>query len=351
MVKQIPLVPLLERFISETANGRRRKPNGERIKPKSVNNYRHALQHLQAYEAARHTTVQLTTNIRNNHRLIIRERNYWKQFYRDFSHYLLFEKGFYDNFTGSVFKTLKCFFRYLKSEKYLLIQDCYERFYVRKEDIRVIALLPEQYCFLILDKPFEESLPASLKRCKDLFIFGCTAALRYSDLRSLLVRNVEHRCGQFFLVFTSPKTGTPVQVKLPSFAVDIYRKYARNKKPQAKLFPTIATVNFNKHLKNLGAKAGWTEVTGKERTRNGVRQELKNGGRSFRFCDQMASHLMRKTGITVLLMLGLPEYLVRKISGHSSGSKEFFRYVNFAQSHITDEIDKAHQKLLALYKA
>ncbi|MBD0288071.1 MAG: hypothetical protein ICV79_21995 [Flavisolibacter sp.] len=59
---------------------------------------------------------------------------------------------------------------------------------------------------------------------------------------------------------------------------------------------------------------------------------------------------MRKTGITVLLMLGMPEYLVRKISGHASHSKEFFRYVNFAQSYITDELDKAHQKLLSLYK-
>jgi len=59
---------------------------------------------------------------------------------------------------------------------------------------------------------------------------------------------------------------------------------------------------------------------------------------------------MRKTGITLLLMLDMPEYLVRKISGHSSNSKEFYRYVNFAQAHITGALDKAHQKLLSLYR-
>jgi hypothetical protein len=59
---------------------------------------------------------------------------------------------------------------------------------------------------------------------------------------------------------------------------------------------------------------------------------------------------MRRTGITVLLMLGMQEYLVRKISGHAAHSKEFFRYVHVAQSHLTDEIDKAHQKLIALYQ-
>jgi hypothetical protein len=57
---------------------------------------------------------------------------------------------------------------------------------------------------------------------------------------------------------------------------------------------------------------------------------------------------MRRTGITVLLMLGMPEYLVRKISGHSAHSKSFFRYVNFAQSYITDEISKVHLQLFQM---
>jgi hypothetical protein len=349
MVKQLPIVPLLEQFIKESSNGRRRKINGERLKDRTIDMYRHALRHVKAFEADRQTTVQLTINIRNNHRLIIRERNYWKTFYREFSDYLLYEKGFYDNFVGSLFKVLKCFFRYLRNEKYLLIQECHERFYVRKEEIRVIALLPEQYCFLILDKAFENRLPLRLRQCKDLFVFGCTAALRYSDLRSLLVRNIEKRCGHHFLVFNSQKTGTPVQVKLPAFAVDIFLRYARYKTAHSRLFPAITATNFNKRLKDLGERAGWTEGIGKERTKNGVRQEVKKGTGCYRFCDQLSSHLMRKTGITVLLMLGMPEYLVRKISGHSSGSKEFFRYVNFAQSYITDELDKAHQKLLSLY--
>jgi hypothetical protein len=70
----------------------------------------------------------------------------------------------------------------------------------------------------------------------------------------------------------------------------------------------------------------------------------------FRFCDQLSSHVMRRTGITLLLMLGMPEYMVRKVSGHTAHSREFFRYVNFAQSYVTEEIDKVHQKLLSLYQ-
>lgn len=352
MVRQILLVPLLEQFICESRNGKRRKRNGERLKQNTVDNYCETLKLLVEYEAYLKTPFYITINIRNNQRLIIRERNYWKAFYQGFTDYLLYHKGFYDNYTGSIFKMLKCFFRYLKYEKYLLIQECYETFYVRKEDIRVIALLPEQYCFLILDKAFEAKLTIAQKQCKDLFVFGCTAAMRYSDLCKLHVKDVEFRCGHFYLHYTSQKTGTPIQVKLPAFAVDIYKKYARYKKPKQRLFPSAAAVNFDKRLKAIGQKAGWTEVTGKLRTKNGAHQEVKRLDKQlYRFCDQLSSHLMRKTGITVLLMLGMPEHLVRKISGHSSGSKEFFRYVNFAQSYITDELDKVHQKLLALYRA
>ncbi len=45
-------------------------------------------------------------------------------------------------------------------------------------------------------------------------------------------------------------------------------------------------------------------------------------------------------------MLGMPEYLVRRISGHSTDSESFSRYVNFSQAYITDEINNVHRQLL-----
>lgn len=184
-----------------------------------------------------------------------------------------------------------------------------------------------------------------------MFVFGCTAAMRHSDLINLKVKDIEIKCGQYFLVYRSIKTGTPVSVKLPHFAIDIFKKYSRRKKPQQRLFLYLSRTNFNIHLKKIAAKAGWTERIGKYKCRNGKVIEQKTSTRNiYRFCDLLGSHTMRRTGITVLLMLGMPEYLVRKISGHAAHSKEFFRYVHVAQSYITDEIDKAHHKLLSLYQ-
>ena len=64
-----------------------------------------------------------------------------------------------------------------------------------------------------------------------------------------------------------------------------------------------------------------------------------------RFCDKMSSHMMRRTAITTLLILGMPEHLVRKISGHSHASTSFNRYVHYAQAYMDKEIEKVYSKL------
>lgn len=346
MVKELLLVPLFEQFIKESRNGKRRKHNGERILPQTIKNYEYVLKLLQEYETCRQEQVRITIGIGNNQRRLLQERKYWKDFYRHFSDYLYEQKGCYDNFTGSVFKILKCLLRYQRQEKYLALPAGIENFYVHKEDIRIISLLPEQFRLLVLDQAFEATLTPAQKRCKDYFVFGCTAALRYSDLMNLCVRDVECQNEHYFLVYRSLKTDTPVSVKLPDYAVHIYKAYATGKPPQQKLFPYLSKVNFNKNLRRLGSRAGWTGLIGKYRTRNGRVLELKKGTGLFRFCDQLSSHSMRRTGITLLLMLGMPEYLVRKVSGHAAHSRSFSRYVYLAQSFISEELTKAHQKLL-----
>jgi integrase len=55
--------------------------------------------------------------------------------------------------------------------------------------------------------------------------------------------------------------------------------------------------------------------------------------------------MMRRTAITTMLILGMPEHLVRKVSGHSHASSSFNRYVHYAQSYMDKEISKVHDKL------
>jgi integrase len=348
MVKKILLANEFQKFINATKSGKRCKLSGEKIKPSTIENYRNVLKLLREFELYTSQELIIFCNTGKNVSNLQREKRYWDNFYREFTHFLYRTKGCHDNFCGHVFKIIKCFFRYLKKEKLINLNSFYEKFFVKREDIRIISLLPEQLSFLILDKAFHEQLKPTLRRTKNMFVFGCITALRFSDLMNLRVRNVEKINADYFLNYTSLKTATPVKTKLPLFAADIFYSFARKKHLNAKVFPAIALTNFNKHLKKIAAIAGWTTPIGKYRRVNGQPLERKNNNRIYRFCDLLSSHVMRKTGITFLLMLGLPEYLVRKVSGHAAHSPSFFRYVNFAQSFMNDELNRAHKNLLDL---
>ena len=68
--------------------------------------------------------------------------------------------------------------------------------------------------------------------------------------------------------------------------------------------------------------------------------------KQYRFCDLISSHIMRRTAITTMLMLGMKEHIVKQISGHTNNSKSFYRYVNFAQSYLDNEMDMVFDKLV-----
>lgn len=348
MVKELLLLPLFRQFIKDTQNGKRRQPNGELIKPQTIANYGYVLHNLIEYEKHGNPPLRIKTNIRNNQRLLLQEKDYWKRFHVRFTEFLLYKKSFYDNYTGCNLKIIKSLLIYLRDEKQLVIQDHYRHFYIRKESVKIIALQPDQLRFLLHDVAFHQSLPLHLRRTKDLFVFGCLAALRFSDLMSLRVSDVQESGGRHYLHFYAVKTVTPLQIKLPPFAVALAAKYARRKKGKQYLFPQVALAPFNKSLQQLALRAGWTQPLPKTRTRNGVPvEQLASGKRSLRFCDQLSSHAMRRTGITVLLTNGMPEHLVRKVSGHSDSSRSFFRYVDYSQHYVSSETDKAYALLEA----
>src|SRR4051812_25124011 len=106
------------------------------------------------------------------------EKSYWKKFYQKFTEFL-YKKGCHDNYVGANIKVIRVFFNYLKNDKDLNTGDFQRLFYVRKEEIEIFVLSPEQLKFLIHDKEFEQTLIPSYKRIKDIFVFGCTTGLRY----------------------------------------------------------------------------------------------------------------------------------------------------------------------------
>jgi len=345
MKKTKPIIPLFKQFIRDTETGKRLKKNGERIKKGTIQNYKYVLTNFIRFTNDTGFELRICDASRLNKREFISEKNYWKKFYKKFTDYL-YKKGCFDNYVGANIKIIRVFFNYIKYDKDINTGDFQRLFFVRNEEIEILVLSPEQLKYLIHNKDFEESLTPALRRIKDIFVFGCITGLRYSDIFLLTKRNFILQEQGLYLKLKSQKTKTYSYIKLPEFAITIYDNY-KPRLVKKSVFEKISLFNFNKNLKIIGEKAGFTSSIDVSREKQGKLQNIsksipKNG---YRFCDKMSSHMMRRTAITTLLILGMPEHLVRKISGHSHASNSFNRYVHYAQSYIDKEIDKVHHKL------
>jgi site-specific recombinase XerD len=342
------LVPLFEKFIRYSYNGKRLKHDGGRIKEQTVDNYRYVLRYLQEYQLLHNTELRVKVIRSNNRRLLKYERNYWKKFYLQFTNYLYFKRNFFDNYVGTVIKIVRNFFHFVNDEFDIATGNYYKTFYVCKEEIPVITLMPRQLYFLITNKAFEESLSRSLRKTKDIFVVGCTIALRVSDLFALRFSDLEEVEGSHYIHTRTIKTASHVRVKLPGYAVAIIEKFRSTARRRRTVFPPIPRTRFNQQLKDIALLAGWTSPITKERSKRGV-YELTAGSANeqpSRFCDIISSHVMRRTAITTMLMMGMKEPAVRKISGHTDNSKYFYRYVNLVQSYLDNEVDVAFSRLM-----
>lgn len=334
------------RFVQESRKGKRLQKNGKRLSPETTDFYEVVLLNLERF--SRKNNFSLVIDI-SHRRSVARNKQllkYYKRFYYHFSRYLLNEQGNFDNYTGVVWKCIRTFFNWMKTDKMMPVGDFHQHFFSRQERVPLVTLVPERLQFLIYDAPFRGTLPPHLLRSLDMFLMGCATGLRFSDLSVLTRRQFEDVNGNVFLKNTSRKTETATVHKLPGFAVTIYQGAPVRK--DGLLFTPISLNQFNKNLKGIAEMAGWTEDLPKYRTRHGRKEIIYRDPkkkRHYRFCDQMSSHCMRRTTITSLLCLGMSESGVRAISGHAAGSKDFYRYVNFARAYLDEEVQTAFAKL------
>src|SRR4051794_38607304 len=132
MTKQFPLIPLFEEFVKSSYKGKRLKADGTKIKRQTVRNYEYIERYLKEYELKQDLILRIRVFNTQDKKIFTVERNYWKKFYLSFTQFLYSEKNCYDNYVGTVIKTIRIFFNYLNREKGIPTGEFYKYFYVCK---------------------------------------------------------------------------------------------------------------------------------------------------------------------------------------------------------------------------
>src|SRR5437868_3190649 len=248
---------LYQRFIKESSSGKRLQANGKKISDGTITSYNCTILLLQKFCRDKQFELRIRPYRSLNSREKEVEKNYWDKFYKKFTDYLYSDCQHFDNYVGLNIKNIRTFFGYLQKSLLIDTGSFHKQLYVRKEEIPIVTLLPEELNFFIYNSAFVEKLNPVHQKVKDVFVIGSTVALRFSDLMALKRSNLRIANEDWYLMTRSKKTFTDTSIKLPDYAVKILKKYMQQK--GGYILPRFNIVNLNKYIKELAELAGFTQ--------------------------------------------------------------------------------------------
>jgi integrase len=248
-----------------------------------------------------------------------------KVFVEDFRQYLV-TQGHLNNTVVKNLDKLRRFLSWAEEKGYYSNSDV--KIVTKENDIEVIFLNYEELKYLQTLKIKN----TSLERVRDIFVFACFTGMRYGDIFKLKKLDIKANQIQFFIT----KGGNTIShtVPLVNQSRAILEKYSDL--PGDKALPVISNQKMNDYIKEVMKLANFNDVvTIAEKQGNG--KVIEN---TYEKWELISCHTSRKTFITVSMTLGMPEAVIKSISGHTKNSRAFTKYYTVVDSLKQAEMNK-----------
>lgn len=174
----------------------------------------------------------------------------------------------------------------------------------------------------------------------DFILFGLTTALRRRDIVDLKITDFKYVDGKYFITNMNNKTLIKTMAQVPKFIYDIAVENHSK---------TGSVVGKNPYHNNVLVSAQLHTVLNQpefcQLQRCHTKQILLPDGKSQRpktdkLYKFVTPHVLRRSAITSMLVAGVDEETVKKMSGHARNSDSFNVYVGHVQSHFDEQSNK-----------
>ncbi|MFR9542321.1 MAG: site-specific integrase, partial [Rikenellaceae bacterium] len=258
-------------------------------------------------------------------------------FYKKYTSWLTTVKGYKPNSVGKCIKDLKSVLNKAKDEGlHSNTKHQNKSFKVTTEEVENIYLTQvELEAMEALDLG---RMADGYEIARDIFLLGCClaqrvsdySAIKESDISTSVVRKIasdgsieEREALQVTIV--QQKGGDKVIIPLNAMAKRILAKYHNT-------LPNIAPQKINQYIKDVGRKAGITDVVEINSIEGGVKK-----CETFEKCDLIVSHTARRTGATLMYLSGMDLYDICKITGHTN-IKTLRKYIKADELDVVSKI-------------
>lgn len=339
-IKFIPVrgefMQCFNQFIAASETGVRKSRKGEVLSKWTIKKYKVTKSLLEDFQEV------------SNYDLVWKNIN--DAFYDKFTQYCWHVRGHYDNHVGTQISNLMAFLNWCVDEKMIRDKIYSEKWIVWKEDeVDALVLYPDEIPILYNMPIPDEKKYIRTEEARDNFIVGCLTLLRSGNLLKLDESDLEILGNVWYLNAVQIKVNKKIRIKLHDIAVEIIKKY-RGK--YTTLLPDMTIDVYNDNLKKL-AKLFKAHLETLQLSEDVVTNQWDKPFTRVRYkqgkpikihvdiTDILTPHCERSTGITNLLIAGMREFEVKKISGHSKDSKAFGKYVRIAQRFVDAKSDSA----------
>lgn len=142
-----------------------------------------------------------------------------------------------------------------------------------------------------------------LKRVRDLFIFGCSTGMRYSNYSKVKKNDI---VDGFINVIDKKDKSKSLSIPLNKYSREILEKYDF-------ILPKISNQKFNNYLKELFEEMEYNEI---------VKKTMRYGNEIIEtesaFSERISSHTARRSFITIMKNEGVPDKVIMSYTGHKS---------------------------------
>ena len=247
----------------------------------------------------------------------------------------------YNDALSKMLTYFKSFIKWAQGRKYAINEEYFSfnpKLPKAKKEVRYIEL-EELYKIYEMDLPSD----SALDRVRDMFVFQCYTALRFSDIKQLKHENIHHDIANdaYSIDLLTEKDDDRINFPLSKRATSIYLKYKDRLYSNDLLFPVISNQKYNKHLKELGKlaelKGEWIDYEYRLTEKIVVKTPK----------EDLVTHTARRTFIVTAINENVDPTLIALITSHSDlkSMKPYITKNAKGAARVIAALDEADRKI------
>lgn len=248
----------------------------------------------------------------------------------------------YNDALSKMLTYFKSFVRWAQGKRYAINEEYFAfnpKLPKAKKDVRYLEL---EELFKICE--MELPIDSALDRVRDMFVFQCYTALRFSDIKQLKHENIHHdaKTDTYAIDLLTEKDDDRINFPLSNRATLIYLKYKDRLYENGLVFPIISNQKYNEHLKELGKQAElegeWIDYEYRLTEKITVKTPKAD----------LSTHTARRTFIVAAINENVDPTLIALITSHSDlkSMKPYITKNAKGAARVINALNEAEKKLV-----